>query len=285
MMNRPVFIAIALLVTILSAGCASMVTGQLAGNISGAIINQDDPELIRDGAPAYLLLIEGMINDDPENSSLLLAGANLYTLYAAVFVDDSERAARMGSKARNYANRALCLQVAASCKLTTIPLSELDSIIEQITPGDIDALFSGAMSWALWIQQRSGDWNVIAEIPKVEAMLQRVVVLDEAYRGGEAHLYLGILKSLLPPSMGGRPADGERHFKRALELSNGKNLSVYVEYAQRYARTVFDRKLHDQLLTTAINADPAVNGLTLSNVLAQRSARKLLAESDDYFLE
>ena len=70
-----------------------------------------------------------------------------------------------------------------------------------------------------------------------------------------------------------------------MELSQGNNLSVHVEYAKRYARTVFDRKLHDKLLTTAINSDPVVNGLTLTNVLAQRSAKKLLADSDDYFLE
>jgi len=274
-----------LLAALLLGGCASMVTGRLAGNIAGSIVNQDDPELIRDGAPAYLLLIEGMISDDPNNPSLLIAGSNLYTLYAAIFVDDSERAARMGDKARNFANRAMCQQVKASCQLTTLPVSEVDPLIEQFGPEDIEALFTGAMSWALWIQQRSGDWNAVAEIPKVEAMLQRVVVLDESYRGGDAHLYLGILKSLLPPALGGRPADGERHFKRALALSGGNNLSVHVEYAKRYARTVFDRKLHDELLTTAIHSDPDVNGLTLTNVLAQREAKLLLADSDDYFLE
>ncbi len=285
MFIRPVTIIHALLIALLLGGCASMMTGNLANNLASAIVNQDDPELIRDGAPAYLLLIEGMINDEPKNSTLLIAGSNLYTLYGAIFVDDSERAARMGEKARNYANRALCLQVEASCGLTKIPMSELDPLIAQINIEHIDALYTGATSWALWVQQRSGDWNAIAEIPKVEAMLQRVVALDERYRGGEAHLYLGILKSLLPPSLGGRPADGERHFKRALELSEGKNLNVHVEYAQRYARSVFDRKLHDQLLTTAINSDPHVKGLTLSNVLAQRSARILLADSNDYFLE
>ncbi len=285
MMIRSLSLIPALIVILLFNGCASMVTGNLANNIASAIVNQDDPELIRDGAPAYLLLIEGMINDEPENVSLLIAGSNLYTLYAAVFVDDSERAARMANKARSYANRALCLQVKASCGLTRIKMAELDPLIAQINIEHIEALYTGAISWALWIQQRSGDWNAIAEIPKVEAMLQRVVTLNERYRDGEAHLYLGILKSLLPPSLGGRPAEGERHFKKALKLSKGKNLNGHVEYAQRYARTVFDRKLHDQLLTTAISSDPHVKGLTLSNVLAQRTAKSLLADSDDYFLE
>lgn len=285
MMIRSITLIPAIIIVLLLGGCASMITGNLANNIAGAIVNQDDPELVRDGAPAYLLLIEGMIDDQPNNVSLLMAGSKLYTLYAAIFVDDSERAARMAHKARNYANRALCQQVEATCGLTKIKMSELDPLIAQINIEHIDALYTGAISWALWIHQRSGDWNAIAEIPKVEAMLQRVVTLNERYRGGEAHLYLGILKSLLPPSMGGRPADGERHFKRALELSEGKNLNVHVEYAQRYARTVFDRKLHDQLLNTAINSDPHVKGLTLSNVLAQRTARILLDDSDDYFLE
>jgi hypothetical protein len=43
------------------------------------------------------------------------------------------------------------------------------------------------------------------------------------------------------------------------------------------------RELHDRLLTEVIDADPNVPGYTLTNVLAQRSAKKLLESADDYF--
>jgi hypothetical protein len=56
-----------------------------------------------------------------------------------------------------------------------------------------------------------------------------------------------------------------------------------VEYARRYARLVFDRKLHDRLLNEVLAADTEVPGFTLSNVLAQRQARELLQSAEDYF--
>ena len=74
-----------------SAGCATSITQQFAGDLSQAILNQNDPQTVRDGAPAYLLLVDGLIEGDPENSSYLLTGARLYGNYATVFVDDPER--------------------------------------------------------------------------------------------------------------------------------------------------------------------------------------------------
>ena len=49
----------------------SSVTGRLAGNISSAILNQNDPETVREGAPAYLILIDGLINEEPEEEAPL----------------------------------------------------------------------------------------------------------------------------------------------------------------------------------------------------------------------
>ena len=70
-----------LLAFTLLSGCASLIssaTSRMADNITLAILNQDDPATVRDGAPAYLLMLDGLIEGDPENVDLLLAGAKLY---------------------------------------------------------------------------------------------------------------------------------------------------------------------------------------------------------------
>ena len=72
-------------------GCASMVASAgsgLAGNLSIAIMNQDDPELVRDGAPAYLLMLDSFVQGSPDNEAVLRAAAELYSAYGVVFVDD-----------------------------------------------------------------------------------------------------------------------------------------------------------------------------------------------------
>ena len=56
-----------------------------------------------------------------------------------------------------------------------------------------------------------------------------------------------------------------------------------VLYAERYARLLFDRELHDRLLVEVLAADAHSPGLTLSNTLAQEQARLLLESGDEYF--
>ena len=66
---------------ILLAACASVVAtagGGMAGNLNTAILNQDDPELVRDGAPAYLLMLDSFVEGAPENVTVLSAAAELY---------------------------------------------------------------------------------------------------------------------------------------------------------------------------------------------------------------
>ena len=97
------------------------------------------------------------------------------------------------------------------------------------------------------------------------------------------HAYLGILDSLRPPALGGKPDAAKAHFERALELSQGKDLSIKVEYARRYARMVFDQELHDRLLEEVLASPVEADGFTLFNVLAKREAEQLLASSKEYF--
>ena len=148
---------------------------------------------------------------------------------------------------------------------------------------DVPDLFTLGSAWATWIQMHREDWNAVAEISRVEAIMKRVIDLDELYQDGASHLYLGVLATFIPPALGGKPDVGRRHFERALEISKDKNLMVKVLYAQHYARLMFDQKLHDRLLNEVLDAKTDVPGYTLSNTLAQKRARELLESGIDYF--
>lgn len=267
-------------------GCASFATSagsRMANNLSGAILNQDDPETVEAGMPSYLLLIDSLIEGDPKNEDLLLAGSKLYGSYASAFIKEPVRAKRFAGKARSYGDRALCVHDKRLCNLLDRPFEEFSAAIGVLKAGDVPVLYAGGSAWAGWVQANSSDWNAIANLAKVKAAMERVVVLDEAYDHGEAHLYLGVIATLLPPTLGGKPEEGRVHFERAIALSAGHDLMVKVEYARRYARIIYDRPLHDRLLHEVLDADAAAPGLTLSNTLAKRQARELLASADNYF--
>ena len=113
--------------------------------------------------------------------------------------------------------------------------------------------------------------------------MDRLLELDETYDDGGVHVYLGILNALRPPALGGQPEVARSHFERAIEISEGSDLSAKVEYARRYGRMMFDRDLHDRLLTEVLASPAEAPGRTLFNVLAKRDAEELLASSAAYF--
>jgi hypothetical protein len=113
--------------------------------------------------------------------------------------------------------------------------------------------------------------------------MERALALDETYEAGAIHTWLGVLSSLRPPALGGEPDVAKAHFERSLELSQGRDLSVKVEYARRYARLMYEQELHDRLLNEVLGAPVTEDGYTLFNVLAQRDAEALLASSAEYF--
>jgi hypothetical protein len=261
----------------------SSTTADLADSLTRAVLDQNDPETVRQGAPAYLLLIDGLIAGDPENVDLLLAGASLYSSYAGAFVDDPDRAARLSRKGRDYGWSALCRSNKKTCGTWSAPFEDFERVINGMGEEDVPALYGAGAAWGSWIRANTDDWSAIADKARVDAMMQRVVTLDETYEDGAAFLYLGILSTLLPESAGGRPEQGRADFERVIELSNGRNLTAKVLLARAYARLVFDRELHDRLCREVIEADPVAPGLTLTNTLAQEEARDLLGSSEYYF--
>lgn len=269
-----------------SMGCNTLMssaTSGLAQDLSSAVLNQNDVQLVRDGAPAYLIAIDGLIEGDPKNPMLLLAGAQLYSAYASAFVQDPARARRLSEKAMGFGYRALCLRSQTLCEASRERFDDFEVALASAKRKDVPAMYGYGAAWAGWVQVSSNDWNAIAQLPKVEALMEKVAELEPDYEQGGADLYLGVLYTLRPASLGGRPELGRKSFESAIRLSEGKNLMVKVFMADQYARLVFNQALYDRLLQEVIDANPVAAGYTLSNTIAQERAKELLAESNEYF--
>ena len=270
----------------LLAGCASMVAtagSGLAGNLNAAIMNQDDPELVRDGAPAYLLMLDSFVEGSPDNEAALGAAAQLYSAYGVVFVDDPVRARKLTTRGRDYGRRALCAAAGEVCGIWDLPYGEFVTQLEQLDRRQVPALYTFGLSWIAWIQAHSDDYAALAKLPQTQAVLWRVQELDRSYEEANIEHYLAVLNTIRPPALGGDFDAGLRHFEQALRVSGGRDLSIKVNYARYYARTLYNRELHDRLLGDVLAADPVEPGLTLFNTLAQDDARELLASAEDYF--
>ncbi|HAI59173.1 MAG TPA: hypothetical protein DCM32_04780 [Xanthomonadaceae bacterium] len=270
-----------------ATGCASIVgsaTERLANNLGSAVMNSDDPLTVRDGLPAYLLLLDGLIEGDPDNVGTLLAAARLNGAYAGNFTGtDGVRGKRLAAKALDYARRATCIDEPALCAALDGNPDDFAAVLERVGDPRVGLMYGLAAAWAGHIQAHRDDWGAVADLPKVEALLLRVVDIDAAHDGGLALVYLGVLNSLRPQAVGGKPEQGRAYFQQAIEASQGRNLYAMTLKAEFYARLVFDRELHDRLLNEVLAADPRAPGFTLMNTLAQQRAKTLLDSGKDYF--
>jgi hypothetical protein len=279
-------ICLALAMTWGAAGCASLIstaTSGMADNLSAAILNQDDPETVRDGAPAYLLMMDSFVEGSPKNSSMLSAAAELYAAYGIIFVDDDDRARRLTNRSLKYARQAMCVEDKGACGLWAQPYEAFEAGLAELDERGAATLFTVGLSWLAYIQAHSDDWSALADLPKAEATLLRVRALDSTLRAADLEHFLAVLNTLRPPALGGQFDKGRSHYERAIELTNGHDLGIKVDFARFYARTLYDRELHDRLLTEVLESDPVQPGLTLFNTLAQRDARAMLDSADDYF--
>ena len=266
------------------APIVSNITDNLARNLSDAVLNQEDPKIVRDGAPAYLLLLDSLVAGNPENPVILSSASDLYTSYSAIFVNDANRSKVLSERALKYSKKALCISYEDSCNWDDYSFDDFNLSLDDFDMKYADLLLTYSTSYLVYIRSHSNDWNAIARLPYIESALEYYVEKNpETENIDSVYTYLGILSTLLPPALGGDYEKGKRYFENAIEFSGDQNLSAKVEYALSYARPLYDRELHDKLLQEVISSNPVKKNYTLLNVIAKEQANAMLEDADEYF--
>jgi tetratricopeptide (TPR) repeat protein len=268
------------------SGCSMFVakaTDSFGTNLTNAMLNQDDPELVRDGMPSYIILMDSFVQGSPDNPAMLSAAANLYASYGAVFADDETRAMRLTSRARDYALRAMCESYTDSCDWRQLNYEDFVATLDGLTEQHADTVYVYSFATLAYLRAHSSDWNSLAELPQAEALVKRYLEISGESANASAHTYLGVILTLRPPALGGKPEEARTHFEKAIALSGGRDLGAKIEFAKGYAKLLYDQELHDQLVNEVLDADPKADRLTLTNVLAQEEALRLRVEASDYF--
>jgi len=277
-------IFLALTVLMYSSGCTSLIVNPLLDPLTLSLQKQTDLQLLQDGVPSLLLLLDGLIASDPDNERLLMTAAKAYGAYATVLYEEGqvERAVTVSSRAKEYGINLL-KQLPGLQNINNNTLGEIDQSLGKISPGRVGSLFWGTYGWAIWIQYQEGAPAAMADLPIVEQIMLRVVELDESYYYGGAHIFLGAYYGSRPQMFGGNPEASRQHFERALALNDRLFLLTHVAYAETYARTMFDRELYLELLTEVIEQPLADSDMASSNKVAKVKAEKLIVQIDDFF--
>lgn len=303
-LSRPFHCLFAVLLAGGMAGCSinrlavNKLGDALAGGGSGTFATDDDPELVKAAVPFSLKLMESLLLESPEHRGLLLASSSGFTQYAYAFVqqeaDELEasdytgaqamrlRAKRLYLRARDYGLRGLEVrQKGVRTALATDPRGALRAC----TKADVPQLYWTGAAWAAAIALGKDDPALIAELPQMEALIDRAAELDESWAAGTIPSFLIAYEMSRQGVAGDAAARARRQFDRAVQLAGGRQAGPFVNYAEAVCVEQQDFAQFEALLQRALAIDAdAVPELRLVNLVMQRRARWLLSRKDDLFL-
>lgn len=283
-------LALAALCPLLLNACS---TGQIVARSSLAIIDsgvtvmnrETDLELAKAAIPANLKLVESLIQELPTDRELRIHAAQGFYGYAFGFVEDESPERASALYRRGLAHALVALQIAGVREdVLAMPLGTLQKALADLDRDAVPALFWAASNWAKWIDLNRTDPARIAELGKVEALMRRVLALDETYYFGAPHIFFGVWYGGRPPMLGGDFALSEMHFAKARDITHGKLLAVDLFYAQYLAVQESNRRAFHDKLTAVVSAPlDLYPEMALANTIAQHKATMLLKKEDELF--
>jgi hypothetical protein len=259
-------------------------TATLLEEVARASNRQSDLRILREGMPAYLMLIDGMVQAMPKNDQLLIAAAQSYSSFASLFVEDQDKeyANLLYGRGKQYALKSL--EMRGFKEPLQRPFDEFKEGLNRLEKKDVPTIFWTATCWANWIRLNLDSMEAISELPKVEWMMKRALELDEGFYYGGPHLFMGIWYASRPKIAGGDLKKAQGHFLKALDLGQGKFLMAYVYYANYYARKIMDKELFTSTLQKVLETPAEISpDLVLLNTVAKKQAKDLLSHVGEYF--
>ncbi len=289
--------------TIAFPGCSvkQMAINQLGDALasgSSVFTSDEDPELVRQAIPFSLKLIESLLEESPNHEGLLLAAASGFTQYAYAFIQqegerlmdkDTARAMRELARGRKMYLRAYGYALRGLELRHTGFVAELErdavNAVARTSAHEVAYLYWSAASLAAAISLGKDMPELVAQLPKVDALIDRALLLDEEFDDGAIHAFLITYEMGRSPSHENPAAQSRRHFQRAHELTRGLHAGPLVSLAESVSLQEQNYAEFCALLQQALAIDPdSHSAWRLVNLIMQERARWLIDRSDELFL-
>ena len=285
-MSRIVFICAAI---VLFEGCIQTIAlrsmGGILDNGLTSFNEESDLQLAHEALGSNLKLIEAMIKSDPENEQFLVFAAQGFNSYALAFCEDDsvERARVFYLRAKEYGMRILTKNIKFKDALDG-DIASFREAVHTFDRKDVPAIFWTAMSWGSYVNITRTDVAGLADMSKVQALIEFVAEKDPQFYHGSAYLFLATIEGSTPRALGGHPEKSKELFDKGMAVNGGKFLMTQLYYAKTYAVAIQDQPLFESLLKQIEDASPDVlPEARLANLIAKQKARRLLARENELF--
>ena len=267
-----------------------------ASKLQTVLASEEDPELAADALPTFIMVAAALHEADPGDQGKAVTLGSLYVMYANAFVQGpasalpderfEERKAAFDRAGALY-RRAFglfsgCLERRARGVVGAAVNGKAD--LSAFKKADVPLLYWSAVSILAGFGLNPLDFKSAHYLAAAPLFLARAAELDPAWNSGAIYgIYVNYYAGM-PDYLGGSLAKAEECYAKAVEYSKGGSASLLVTYATAICVPKEDLAGFKESLQKAIAIDPDAHPESrLETVLAQRSARRLLAETDKYF--
>ena len=303
--SKQVHAVFGLLMVVCLAGCSvknfaiKEIASSLAEGSGSAFAQEADIEFAGQAIPFSLKLVESLLSAQPDNPDLLMAASSGFTQYAkgwveqpANFIEDEdffaaqiqyERAVAFYLRAYHYGLKGLESRYPGFAEeFARDPILAADRL--QVADAELAYWTAAGLGSAISLSRTNPE--LLAQLPAVEALGERALVLDPDWNLGAIHELLITLKAAGTGDPDAIRRDVLMHYDEAVRIAGGASASVHVSLAEAISVQDQNRVQFAELMNQALAVDPDLypdNRLAI--LIAQRRAEWPLARVDDLFLE
>lgn len=264
-----------------------------------------DYEMARQAIPGALKTVESFWIVDPDNERLVKILTEGYCQYGTAFVEDDWEQAKFdknldaieyhNTRATHIFTRCMNYALKTLGKRWQKEIFEGPEVVAKLLKdtggGKRFPMLMAGMALGSIINHNLTRIEMIAYLPTVEAILNRVIELDakngppkNKQHAALPYVALGMIHTARGKAMGGDPDKGKAMFEMALKVTDNKFLLARTLMAYRVGLATNDRKFfHDQLKMVLETAPSVWPEQRLANEVAHRKARRYLSHEKDLF--
>ena len=284
-----------LLAAVFLSSCSIATLGTRA---TDSFLSEEDPELVDQSLPLLLKASEILADSKPKDVDRAVTASSLAVMYAIGFVSadasgipseevDARMEANLRAKRllqRAFRRSSAALEYRRAGTLAALARGD-PSPLQTLKAKDVPLLYWTSASALGAFSLDPFDPSVSKHLATAVALLERALELDPDWNYGALQELVISLAPSLPRDLGGGEDRAEAAYRRALDASRGLRASPYVSYASSVCVARQDYRAFKEALETAlavdVDADPAGR---LANIIAQRNAKRLLAQAPEIFL-
>jgi hypothetical protein len=270
-MNKKHFLTILITLFLSSCSTTKIASDVMAKTIKKglpAFMEEDDLRLAKTSLESNIKLLEVLHKANPENKNINIILSQAYFAYAFTFVDldylkennyekkqeKKKRAIKMYKRGLKYGLNALfltCCNIEKAIKTNNLKL--LKRQITKVT--DEELIFWPTFNWAMLINLSMSSVETIADLPKLNILLDRMLEIDENYFYSSPLTLKATMMCATPKMFGGKAKQGIKLMKKAMKNSNENFLVTHLMYLEYCVPQVQDKAKFKELSKEIENKD------------------------------